>query len=476
MRPITMVLSAMSLAAASPAISQSWSSDPWIADLAQARQAFETKYANLDWLTNDREVNLDILFKRASDRLRSAQSDEEARKIIDRFLERLGDGHVAIEWPRPVSRHQNAGAALMASHDACVDLGFDESRNSPGISMALPGYRAVGDPSLFPSGIVPVKDYQIGVIRISGFEPQGKPSICHAAFQALRYPRDKPCDEKCKDSIFTWSYDRLTQAFEEQVRALRASGATVLLIDITDNGGGTEWAEAAARIVSPKPLTSEAKGFVRGPHWVSQWAQLHVQLLAAGASAKGQDRSRLLQWADEAAQNRKKAEQSCVAGQVCDLVVRGGYATGLVGNAHAGEFAGKVWADLVFGIAQFPYHDSVWSGPLAVLVDDQTWSAAEEFAAVLQDNDAAVIVGTRTGGAGCGHTNGGTPTVLENSGAVLELPDCVRFRADGSNEVAGVIPDVLTGIRATDGQATKARLIAKHLPQVVDVANNQLAD
>jgi len=56
-------------------------------------------------------------------------------------------------------------------------------------------------------------------------------------------------------------------------------------------------------------------------------------------------------------------------------------------------------------------------------------SAAEEFAAVLQDKGAAVIMGTCTGGAGCGHTNGGTPTTLTNSRAVLQLPDCVRFRA-----------------------------------------------
>ena len=110
-----------------------------------------------------------------------------------------------------------------------------------------------------------------------------------------------------------------------------------------------------------------------------------------------------------------------------------------------------------------------------MLVDDQTWSAAEQFAAVLQDNGAAVIVGNRTGGAGCGYTNGGTPTILKNSGATLELPDCARFRSDGSNEVAGVIPDVLTGMRAIDGQAFKANLITEHLAQVVDLANRQRA-
>jgi len=77
------------------------------------------------------------------------------------------------------------------------------------------------------------------------------------------------------------------------------------------------------------------------------------------------------------------------------------------------------------------------------LVDRETWSAAEYFAALLQDNQAATVVGELTGGAGCGYTDGGIPTKLKNSGARLKMPDCVRFRADGSNEVNGITPDVL---------------------------------
>ncbi len=62
---------------------------------------------------------------------------------------------------------------------------------------------------------------------------------------------------------------------------------------------------------------------------------------------------------------------------------------------------------------------------------------------------------------------------MKNSGATLELPDCVRFRADGSNEVAGVIPDVLTGMKASDGDVFKAKLIEAHLGQIVSLANDR---
>ena len=107
----------------------------------------------------------------------------------------------------------------------------------------------------------------------------------------------------------------------------------------------------------------------------------------------------------------------------------------------------------------------MWDGPVIVLVDEQTASAAEEFAALRQDNRAAFVLGSRTAGLGCGHTWGGTPTRLANSGAILNLPDCARFRADGTNEVRGVFPDLLLPWRAIDGAAFRARMLEAVLPQ-----------
>jgi C-terminal processing protease CtpA/Prc len=131
---------------------------------------------------------------------------------------------------------------------------------------------------------------------------------------------------------------------------------------------------------------------------------------------------------------------------------------------------GKPWASLVFTPAKFEYEAGAWRGPLIVLVNGSTGSAAEEFAAILQDNHAALVLGAPTFGAGCGHTDGGTPTVLENSGGVLELPDCARFRADGSNEVMGVEPDLLVGLRAADGPHRQALRVAASLPEAVNRA------
>lgn len=117
----------------------------------------------------------------------------------------------------------------------------------------------------------------------------------------------------------------------------------------------------------------------------------------------------------------------------------------------------------------------VWKGPLIVLVDNETWSAAEQFTALLQDNGAAVVMGTRTGGAGCGHIDDNDPITLKHRGAKLELPNCVRFRKDGTNEVSGVVPDVYSGVRWNAGPTFAGRLTFSQLPEALAKADALLA-
>src|SRR5436190_8494107 len=455
------------LAAAAAAQNPAWSPDPWLADLAQMRSALDEKYANLDWLTKEREVDLDALFDRAASRIRAARDDGGARAAFDRLVQRIGDGHVAIRWPAAPSAAV-APAVPPATGPAalCRRLGYDSGQSSPGVAPALAGYRPVEGGEMFATGMVAAGGERIGIIRIGIFQPQGGPGWGEGAIAALAIDPDRPCDDECTDHILTWAYRRMMAEFEARIERLRAAGATVLMVDISGNGGGSEWAEAAARSVSPVPLTSERRAFVRGAHWARQWRELAALLREQAASAGAADRARLLAWAAEAEAAERRAGP-CSQGADCPRLVEAGYATGLVGAAPAGAFAGRPWAPYIFSPAQHPYRDHVWQGPLIVLVDQETWSAAEEFAAVLQDNRAAIILGARTGGAGCGHTNGGTPTVLSNSGATLELPDCVRLRAEGSNQVRGIIPDELVGMRANDGNRMKGAMVTAALGRAV---------
>ena len=459
---------AAAVAAAAPALAAPFDASRWLADLEQTRQAFQEKYANLDWLQTEREVDVDKLFDDLGKRLKRARSEAQAMSVFNRLVSKVGDGHVDIRWPEPKAPASTSTAAA-AAPDLCKTIGYDQRQNTPGTAYGLAGYAELpSDGNPFEAGTVAVGDRKLGVLRIGVFQPQGFPDLCRDAVQALKIPAGKPCDDECQNKIVTFAYRRLTEALEQRVRQLEAAGATTLLVDITDNGGGSEWAEAAARIFSPKQLVSERRGFVRGEHWAKQWRDLSAQLREFAKGAPRTDEQRLLAWAAESDSALKEAQTPCPATSTgCSRLATAGYSTGLVGSAPASALQDKEWGVLVFSPSQFPYHDGVWAGPLIVLTDQETWSAAEEFAAVLQDNRAAVVLGARTGGAGCGHTWGGTPTKLENSGAVLELPDCVRFRADRSNEVRGILPDVPVALRANDGLRLRARLIAEKLPAAI---------
>lgn len=460
----------LGLLAATTAHAERWSPQPWLADLEQIRQAFDTKYSNRDWLLRDREYDLAAMFERNAKRLREAGSDAEARAILDRMIRNLGDGHVVLVWPSPTD------TAIAPSTDVCTRLGYSANQSSLGLGPALSRFQRVGSESdAFPAGLINVQGTRVGVLRINIFVPHWTPQFCQSALTELKIPADQTCDAQCEDAILTRAYEKLTNSLQDQIRALQAAGAKQLLVDITSNGGGSEWVEAAARAVSPRPLQSSQQGFVRGEHWARYWRELANKLRAAAKTASRADRTRLLAWAAEADSARQAAEKSCVGQPDCEWIVRTGFATGLVGSAPAGTFEGKAWGVDVFSPSQYPYRDSVWHAPVIVLVDDRTGSAAEEFATLLQDNRAGIIMGARTAGAGCGYTNGGTPTTLANSRAVLRLPDCVRFRADGSNETDGVIPDVLVGMRAQDGSRFKAKLIEAKLPEAVQLAEKLIA-
>src|SRR5262245_43486834 len=446
----------------SPAAEPDWSPTPWIEDLQVIKTALETRYANREWMLTVRGIDVDAMLERTTLQVEAAGSDMAARAVIDRMLLRFHDGHVQIDWP---SVEKTPSATKGAS--VCGSLGFAEGGASYGIGPSLPGYVALEDDGVFAAGTILLGRDKIGVIRISEFQPQPSPGLCRAAERSLNIVDDEACDDKCRDRLMESVYADYTQHFARRLTDLHRAGASLLIVDLTKNGGGSEWAEAAARMLVAKPLTSEALGFVRGDHWARHWHEIATDLDAYAVRADVADKAQLNDWIAQARAAEQQARTRCTLGTGCAWLGRAGYATGLVGRAPAEEFRGKPWAPTVFSPAQYAYQDGLWSGPLIVLVNDGTGSAAEEFAAILQDNDAAVIVGARTVGAGCGHTDGGTPTTLPNSGGVLEVPDCARLRRDGSNEVDGVIPDVLVPWRYYDSAARAAALLLPALPDAI---------
>jgi hypothetical protein len=468
----TLALSApFILALASICSARAFDPQPWIEDLGQVKDAFATRYANLEWAVFDREVDLQKLFADTKGRIESATNETEARAAFDRLARRLGDGHVVFDWPHS----DRAAAAASAPPERCSALGYNAAMRAAPVAANAPGYWALVTPQSgeFPAGIIGVNGRRVGVVQIGVFTPQGFPSLCKEAVQKLAIPPDKPCNDACSDRLEAWASDRLTRDLAAQVHALKAAGADSLVVDIAANGGGSEWAEAVARMLTPIRLRSEQGGFVRGAHWTKKFADDAAALRRFAATETGGDRALLLKLADDVDARRQVALTPCDSAPFwrgehppCTWLGRGFFGSGLLQAADPSQLRGKPWATLLFTPMQFPYDAGVWRGPLIVLIDRNTGSAAAEFAAVLQDNGAAILLGEPADG-GCGHTDGGTPTMLRNSHATLEVPDCARFRADGSNEMDGIQPDVLVGFTAVDGPHRRAARFLARLPEAV---------
>jgi hypothetical protein len=348
---------------------------------------------------------------------------------------------------------------------------------APSIAAFAPTYmplKAVHSEE-FDTGILRADGHRVGVLRIGSFDFEQAPGLCHDALSTLKISADAACDAACESRVSDWAYERMTHDLEAQLRAIRTAGATTLIVDITKNGGGSEWVDAVARMLTPRRLKPEAVGVVRGDHWATQLSHFEADLRKAMAAADPADRPLLSRIIEETQARRREVETPCdgrplLRGErpACSWLVKGFHAAEVVAAMEPALLRPKPWSRLVFSAMEFPYYlEGLWRGPLIVVVDGGTGSAAEEFAAMLQDNEAAVIMGSPSVGAGCGYTNGGAFTSLPHSGAVLQLPDCARFRADGTNEVMGIQPDVLVGFRQADGPHRLSARFVEKLPQAL---------
>jgi hypothetical protein len=442
---------------------------PWIEDFHQLLHEMSTHYANLEWSVTDRRMDLPDLRKKTEDAITNSHSDAEARAAIRNFLDAFGDGHLEIDWP---SGEADVAQTKPAA-DVCERLGY-HPRGKPGLDYSLiAGLTPLNSPqaALFPGGLLKLADGRtLGLIRIGVFMEKAFPDVCRQAIQQIGVAAKAACDDVCADKVELKTANLLTAALTARADTLRQAGATALLIDITRNGGGTDWVDAVPRALSSKPLKDPRQPFVKSDHWTEQLEESLKNVEADQHS--GHENDPVLREARAKLQEGIAAsKEHCDAGQVwitgklnCSLLANDfRYASGVLPYASPGSFAGYKSQDDLFYPGRYAYTETANRLPLYVLVDNNTWSAAEYFAALLQDSRAATIIGELTGGAGCGYTNDGIPAQLKNSKAEVKMPDCVRLRADGSNEVNGVTPDVLIPWAKRDSPYQRAQKLLKAL-------------
>lgn len=442
--------------AAAPALA--FDREAWLKDFAQLKAELAAAYANLDWAVESRRMDLPGLADRVEGLLAKAESDGEARRLFESFLAKFGDGHLRIRWPKPEAPAgaAPAGDPAQTAARSCADLGYRRPRDEGLDFSALPRYRKLATPesASFPAGVLEtVGGKRLGIVRIALLMEGAFPEVCEQV-----HPAPAPCDGKCEARIESEVGRRIGAALAAQLAALEKRGVHAIAVDLTANGGGSDWAEAAARIVTTPGLASPRMAFIRHPHWVEQF-RMRLEDVERDLA-----RADLPEGARPALEKARAAirESARVAAEPCDrnaawegratcaLVARepAWHSTGLPETKPRFDVSG-LSADHVFYFpARYDPPEGAYRGRLAVLVDGDTASAAELFAATLQDNRRATIIGAPTFGSGCGYTGGGIAIRLANSRARLHLPDCVRLRADGTNEVEGIVPDVLVPWRA----------------------------
>lgn len=345
----------------------SYDAKAWRADYEHLKRELAQRYANLDWVVSHRRLDLRKLDAQTSAAIDGAYVRTRAVLALERFVAAFDDPHLRLvpgERSEPAAPRPTDEPAREPVIPSCEADGY----SSVNTAFKAPFHRIQGWRALrggyFPTGHA----RDLGVLRIASFREQDYLAACRAVFRAGLTARALQLAVRAK------LQDELGVALGE----LTSRGVRRLLVDVSGNGGGSEWVDDVVTLFTDRKLTRAA----------------------ARLAAPDCDRSAI--WRGE---------------RVCPVLGRAGEPRQLVGTG-------------------------AWTGPLVVLVDHRTASAAEDLVVWLRENGVAKIAGQRTAGAGCGYVDGGGRITLQAGPYDVMAPNCARFLSDGTNEIEGIKPDL----------------------------------
>jgi hypothetical protein len=455
----------------------------WIADLERLEAHTAAAYANLGDRLASRDLSPRELDAKARAALATARTRGEAQAALIALVEAFDDHHFVASAPYSAPRRwlrrligkdrkRESGPLSwsLAGAEVCAQFGARDRRFGKVEWSALAGFQPLAaDPVThpFPAGLL-LRDGApaLGILRIGLFSQQGFPQLCAAEWERLQLASrpETVCDEACQDEFWDGLEERLLDRFAAELEELAAGGADALVVDLTDNGGGSGIVGRMMRMVTSLPIPERSSGFIRHPHSVKRLTAIAADYAAEAVRPELPARQRELyakvQVGMEAA--ARDAATPCDLGGLWQLT-----SAAQLPCANAGRAA--PWLDaaeqaeldalerLETGAATLgrPERPAAWTGALFVLTNSATASASEDFAASLQDAGAAKIVGATTMGVGCGYTDGGVTLELPATGLTVRAPDCIRYRKDGRNEAEGVLPDL--PVAWEDGDSGKER-------------------
>ena len=460
---------------------QRFSRQFWLDDYQTLKVALEHSYSNLAWFASpEGGVDLPALNRRTLAALRKARSDAEARTILLNFVTAFHDGHFSQLPELSAALGPELKSAQPYIYDrrdpiaGCAALGYAIDGR---VAFSLPfeslsGFKLIadGDYQPFRAGVLAEQGVRVGIVRIASFKTQSYPALCRQSWEGQVW--DKQGELKTSDL-----QDAIDRRWYEAVAALlvqfRAENVNAVIVDIGNNSGGNDSGDMVARLFTSRPLRSAKLTMSQDAVATRPYFREQLGELARAASFHPSERGQAL--IDNAVENFQQEEAKlstpCAMAwtwlrrerweaQRCRRLVQAGSAGGPLDYLEPGVVSEPEVDRRLHWPAEYRQLWGTWTGPLYVLTNGRTYSSAEMFAAVLQNNGAARIAGTQTGGDGCGFMNDPEPLTLPHSQLRFRIPNCVRLRADGTDEVAGITPDLpLLPLHGEDARSRAYRLV-----------------
>ena len=459
-RPVLAAMLCLLVSTACDARSAPYDAAPWLADYAALKKGLERSYANLAWFASpEGGIDLAALDRKTVTALAEARSDKEAKAALTAFLKAIPDAHLQLVDPHT--------AAELAAQDGpdhglirdlmagpCRAYNLDDGLKT---DFSLPfdkagARRITRGKNPFASGLYDTpQGLRLGIVRIPSFEMRQYPDLCRGAAEQLRRTGETDTVD-FEDFVQTGFLQFLAQTLQD----LQRRGAQAVVVDLGGNPGGGDSGQLATGLFAAAPLKSNPIWMVAGPPAVHLFDHQLAVLRAAQAHAGDDAKARRDLGA---AISAVAAQEGAIPARACDMawvwreqrpwgprgcsnLVEAGYMAGPAQTADWRAYADPASSVVLYAPADLGKLQGTWRGPVYVVVDETTASAAELFGAILQDNHAARLVGRRTIGAGCGNQGPYRFLPLKQMDASVRLSDCVLIRADGSDEVAGVEPDI----------------------------------
>lgn len=462
----------------------------WLADYEHMKDLIAIFYPGLDWAISGAGLDLHRLDRHTKELLEDAESADESESILREFLQAFHDGHLRLSHPGSDPMGSDAvrePAILSASTSgaaACEALGYkDRDARDRGLEVsAWRRFRPLDGDSPFAAGSVVFDGHAIGLIRIPSFHPPFYGRTCASEWERFRATLSTTCESACRDA-FTWRMiGRLENDLGSRIGELRHRGVELLVVDVRHNPGGKEVFESGAEellagaVLPRTPIAVEPSRWMAGMLDAQRGLALSALAVCPMASAARRHLESLYWELDSAA---AEAAIPCDRrGIWLDWGARAGCATlisvddpdsdALLDGELNPVSRTRIRDSLARDVPARPH----WRGPLVVVTDGRTGSAAEALAGRLQDYAGAIVVGERTSGSGGGWWLGNNYWTLEHSRLELLIPDHESFRRDGTSYQAGVTPDVFARFDPKDDEQVKAQAlfegllpVLKRLPQ-----------